>query len=126
MYVTASGVVLIVICMCASFVLFKRRSRMSDAGIIIPPVNALKNPVSNQTVQAVAFDTLDQDYEEIDETAMNDIPEFQNTPYENESDSEEGSHNKPTEDDEGYLHPYHSLIHPEKKPTRKDGPTNSD
>lgn len=57
---------------------------------------------------------------------MNDIPEFQNTPYENESDSEEGSHNKPTEDDEGYLHPYHSLIHPEKKPTRKDGPTNSD
>lgn len=50
---------------------------------------------------------------------------------ESDRDSTEGSHSKPTEDDEGYLHPYHSLIHPETKTkisnrTSQDGSTKMD
>ncbi|CAC5355712.1 unnamed protein product [Mytilus coruscus] len=107
---------------------------MSDTGIIIPPVNALNNPVSNQAVEVVALHLLNHDYEEIDETAMNDIPDFQNIQLEDsESDSTEGSHSKPSEDAEGYLNPYHSLVHPHGKcefrtvnPSRKGGSPYSD
>lgn len=89
---------------------------MSGAGLIMQPVNEFNFPVLNQPAEAGALSMLYHDYEEIDETVLNDIPEFRTIQLEeSDSDSKEGSHSKPTEDDEGYLHPYHSLIHPERK-----------
>lgn len=102
--------------MCASFVLVKKRSRMSDVGIIIPPVIALNNPLSNQAVQAVALNLLYHDYEEIDESVFDDIPELRPSQLEEiDSYSTEGSHDKLSEDADGYLNPYHSLVYPSKK-----------
>lgn len=102
--------------MCASFVLVKKRSQISDDVIILPSVNALINPVSNQAVEVVALNRLYHDYEEIDETVLNDIPEFKIIQFEkSDSDSTGSSNGKPSEDVEGYLNPYHSLVHPRRK-----------
>lgn len=119
---------------CASFTLVKRRSRMSGALEILLPVNALNNQVPNQAVDVVALQLLNHDYEEIDETDMNDIPDSQNILLEEcDSDSTEGSRGIPSEDAEGYLNPYHSLVHPEWKcefrtfnSIRKGGPNQYD
>lgn len=89
---------------------------MSGAVEILLPVNALNNPVSNQAVDVVALQLLNHNYEEIDETDMNDIPDNQNILLEeSDSHSTEGSRGIPGEDAEGYLNPYHSLVHPHWK-----------
>lgn len=89
---------------------------MTGAVDILPPVNALNSPVSNQAVGVVALQLLNHDYEEIDETDMHDIPDFRNIQLEeSDSDSTECSYGKPSEDADGYLNPYHSLVHPELK-----------
>lgn len=45
---------------------------------------------------------------------MNDLLRNQSNQFQIDSDSKEGYHSEPTEDDGGYLHPYHSLIQPHK------------
>ncbi|CAC5388053.1 unnamed protein product [Mytilus coruscus] len=70
--------------------------------------------VSNDTV--VEINMVDHDYEEIDETnTVNASQNIDNTLHESEADSNSGFSISPTEDNEGYLHPYHSLVHSEIK-----------
>lgn len=65
--------------------------------------------------EVVEMNMLGQDYEEIDETNMvNDNMNMDNIIHESETDSNSVSTISPTEDDEGYLHPYHSLVHLKK------------
>ncbi|CAC5419891.1 unnamed protein product [Mytilus coruscus] len=110
-YGIAIGVVLILICIFISFVIVKKRNRIPGAEINIPSVNSIHIPLKNQVVGAVALNPLDQYYEEIDETALDHINEYQEIQFESDSDSKEGSQSKSaTEDDEGYLNPYNSLI----------------
>ncbi|CAC5355719.1 unnamed protein product [Mytilus coruscus] len=74
-----------------------------------------QNPSHFATVpeeEVIEMNMEDHDYEEIDETNMfNDSMNIDNTIHESETDSRSGSTISPTEDDEGYLHPYHSLVH---------------
>lgn len=49
---------------------------MLDGGIIMPLVNEFNIPVLNQSVEVVSLNMLFHDYEEIDETVLNCIPEF--------------------------------------------------
>lgn len=66
--------------------------------------------VPNETV--VDTHLVDHDYEEINEAHIgNTSLNTDNTLPESETDLKSGSSISPTEDDEGYLHPYHSLLH---------------
>ncbi|CAG2233819.1 unnamed protein product [Mytilus edulis] len=69
--------------------------------------------VPNDTV--VDTHLVDHDYEEINEAHIDNTDDtslnIDNTLPESETDSKNGSSISPTEDNEGYLHPYHSLLH---------------
>ncbi|CAC5373070.1 unnamed protein product [Mytilus coruscus] len=130
-YGIAIGVILIFICIFILVVIVKKRIRISRAEINIPSVNSIHIPLTNQAVGAVALNSSvnsihvpftnqavraaalnssDQYYEEIDETDLDDINEYQEVQFESDSDSKDGSQGKSTQDDEGYVNPYHSLI----------------
>lgn len=102
--------------MFVSTVLVKKGSRISDVVIISSSLIPSTNPASNQAVEAVALNLLYHDYEEIDETVLKDIPEFRIIQFdESDSDSTGNSNGKPSEDVDGYLNPYHSLVQPRRK-----------
>lgn len=130
-YGIAIGVVLICICIFIFVVIVKKKIRISRAEINISSVNSIHIPITNQGVGSVAFNSSvipipvpfinqavgaaalnssDQYYEEIDETALDDINEYQEVQFESDSDSKDGSHGKSTQDDEGYVNPYNLLI----------------
>lgn len=130
-YGIAIGVVLIFIFILIFLVIIKKRIQISRAEINIPSVNSIHIPLTNQAVGAVALNSSlnsihvpithqaigsaalnssDQYYEEIDETSLDDIDEYQEIQFESDSDSKDGSQGKSTQDDEGYVNPYHSLI----------------
>lgn len=70
--------------------------------------------VPNDT--AVRINVLNHNYEEIDElNIVNARQNIDNTSDKSDADSKSVSTIAPTEDDEGYLHPYHSLLHSEMK-----------
>lgn len=117
-YFVVGGAMTVISVTCISFLyaFFRQRKGMSMIGNM--PL-ADQTPSQSATVpeeeEVVEMNMLDHDYEEIDETNMiNDNLNIDNTIDESETDSNSTSTTFPTEDDEGYLHPYHSLVHLKK------------
>lgn len=105
-------VVLILTCISSTFAFYRKRGKISVIGIMHSGSQNPSHFTTTQEEEVVEIDTLDREYEEIDETNMlNESINMNNTIHENDTDSN-GSTTSPTEDDEGYLHPYHSFIHP--------------
>ncbi|VDI45213.1 Hypothetical predicted protein [Mytilus galloprovincialis] len=106
--------VVIIICMSFMYVFFKLNKRISMSRNMelasLPPSQSVIVPEEEDEVVQITM--LGDDYEEIDETNL--VNDNLNIIDESETDSNSASTTSPTEDDEGYLHPYHSLVHLKK------------
>lgn len=109
-----------IICLYAVYM----KSKNNTTSVIGGSVTLTNQPSSSSQVPTVPNDTeigihiLDHDYEEIDEIdeihIVNASFHSHTNRHESETDSNSASTISPTEDDEGYLHPYHSLVHLKK------------